>query len=139
MSKQSIELEILLQDIQYADDAELLAAAEKEEDAVKDMQFMVNVLNKVTSVYGQAISIKKTEIMRVKDDERILVRVGPANRNRVPITIAGQELRRLLNSSMWEGQKIMKRLCVVNLKSGNKEWGWIVNTKRECSVTRTCI
>jgi len=62
---------------------------------VKDMQFMVNVLNKVTNVYGQAISIKKTEIMRVKTEERGLVRDGPANRHRVPITIDGQDLKEI--------------------------------------------
>jgi hypothetical protein len=82
---------IILQDILYADDAELLAAATTEEEAAKDMQEMVNILNKVTDVYGQAISIKKTEIMRLQHEGVSKSRRGkPA-----PITINGQELKEI--------------------------------------------
>lgn len=81
--------EIILQDILYADDAELLAAANTEEEAAKDMQEMVDILNKVTDVYGQAISIKKTEIMRLQHKGGSKSRRGKP----VAIKISGQELK----------------------------------------------
>ena len=55
-------VEFIFQEILFADDAAILS------DNLEDLQEMITQLNNITQIFGQQISIKKTEIMVVSRD-----------------------------------------------------------------------
>ena len=118
-----------LQDVLYADDLALVAETRKE------LQHMLEVLDKACTWWGMSISISKTKILQVRTGEQQPV-------NDQPITLQGQTLEEVqsfpyLGSEVDQSGKVKKEIAVRLEKAGRvyQMWRRKVFRSRDISIT----